>query len=50
MPSILCVSPEGTLRHWSAADKPYKDTNLELNNEVAHSLIVIDEQSKPIES
>lgn len=45
-PSVLCISPEGTLRHWSSIDKPHKDHQLEFNNEVAHSLVVFDEQSK----
>jgi hypothetical protein len=44
-PSILCISPEGILRHWSRIDEPHKDHQLELNNEVAHSLVIFDEQS-----
>ncbi|KAI6197809.1 hypothetical protein M3Y94_01268600 [Aphelenchoides besseyi] len=45
MPSVLCVSPEGILRHWPEVGKPFKDHNLDLNNEVAHSLVVFEEKN-----
>ncbi|CAD5229053.1 unnamed protein product [Bursaphelenchus okinawaensis] len=42
MPSILAVSPEGCIRHWSEIGKPHKDFNVDLQNEVAHSIVLFE--------
>uniref|UniRef100_A0A915ERF2 Nucleoporin Nup133/Nup155-like N-terminal domain-containing protein n=1 Tax=Ditylenchus dipsaci TaxID=166011 RepID=A0A915ERF2_9BILA len=41
-PSVLAVSPEGYLRYWSDAGKPSRDQNINLQNDVAFSICLIE--------
>lgn len=45
LPSVLAVSPEGCVRHWTEVGKPHKDWSIDLKNEVAHSVVVFDSKS-----
>ncbi|KAH7717352.1 CRE-NPP-15 protein [Aphelenchoides avenae] len=38
LPSVLAISPEGVIRHWTEVGKPHKDQMMELNSEVAFSV------------
>uniref|UniRef100_A0A1I7RQW8 Nuclear pore complex protein Nup133 n=1 Tax=Bursaphelenchus xylophilus TaxID=6326 RepID=A0A1I7RQW8_BURXY len=42
MPSVLAVSPEGCIRHWSEIGNPHKDINVDLQNEVSHSIVLFE--------
>ncbi|KAI3415779.1 hypothetical protein GPALN_005363 [Globodera pallida] len=41
---LLAVSPEGNVRYWSELGKPCRDESCLLNNEVAHSIQLVDSQ------
>uniref|UniRef100_A0A914HDL4 Protein LTV1 homolog n=1 Tax=Globodera rostochiensis TaxID=31243 RepID=A0A914HDL4_GLORO len=41
---LLAVSPEGNVRYWPELGKPCRDESCLLNNEVAHSIQLVDSQ------
>ncbi|KAL3084362.1 hypothetical protein niasHT_035188 [Heterodera trifolii] len=41
---LLAVSPEGNVRFWSELGKPYRDESCLLNNEVAHSVQLVESE------
>uniref|UniRef100_A0A914EPN9 Nucleoporin Nup133/Nup155-like C-terminal domain-containing protein n=1 Tax=Acrobeloides nanus TaxID=290746 RepID=A0A914EPN9_9BILA len=42
LPGVLVISPEGTIRHWPEIGDAYKDQVVELNSEVAFSIVHIE--------
>lgn len=46
LPSVFAVSPEGCIRHWNEIGKPHKDYNIDLKDEVAHSIVIYEAKGK----
>lgn len=40
-PGVLAVSPEGVIRHWPVVGRQFNDSVVELQSEVALSLLVL---------
>lgn len=50
LPGVLVVSPEGTIRHWPELGDVYKDVVVELNSEVAFSIVHMESKGKGFSS